>query len=422
MKYRILIADDEQLERRALSRILSELKGREIDLVEAANGRQAVEVAASNSIDLAFLDIRMPGMDGLQAARAIRELSPDIHIVFVTAFDKFDYAREALRLGVDEYLVKPAAADEVRAMARRILERIEKDRIINVPGSGPENRQALILLEEELRSDLDRDGMDSRRLETFLRLNGLENRAVTSLILRPTGALPPDPEVRRVHARRILERTEQTLRRDGWYTLAGIDETELRCVAAPLSQTHETEGTLTAALKRTLENLASDLFSSLGLRILAGACPSAGSNPFRWARNAAALARIDRPVVVLASADLQHGPAESGGEGAGNAVIERALSFMKAHLAEDLSLADVAGAAGTAPTHLSRLFRRHRGETFVQAFCRLRTDAAKRLLRTGQYRIKEVCGLVGFKDTAYFCRVFRKYEGVSPASFQAGSR
>ncbi len=434
MSFRILIADDEQLERRALAHILAGLADRGIELVEAANGRQAVEAAAGGGIDLAFLDIRMPGMDGLAAARALRRDCPGIHIVFVTAFDQFDYAREALRLGVDEYLVKPAAAGEVLAMARRVLDRICQER--RARGSLGDGVQALALLEEELRADLGRDlgrefgrdpgrdEADPSRLASFLRLKGFENRTVAALALRSAAPAAQDsgPTVRRARARGTLELLERRFREAGWYALTGDGETELRCMVVAPAPDASPGLDAPDAIRRILADLATELRSSLGVRILAGACASPDGLPrFREARQAAALARIDRPVVVLSPGTDDDGARAGGGEGPGPGAVERAVAYLREHLAEDLSLADVARSVGTAPSHLSRLFRRHRGETFVQVFCRLRIDAAKRLLLTGNYRVKEAGALVGFKDTAYFCRVFRKYEGVSPAAYLSGS-
>lgn len=431
MKFRILIADDEQLERQALAHILSGLADRDIELVEAANGRQAVAAAARGGIDLAFLDIRMPGLDGLAAARILRDGNPGIHIVFVTAFDKFDYAREALRLGVDEYLVKPAAAGEVLSMARRILDRIERERFAPDSSDG-----ALTLLEEELRTDLGRDlGRDSEwdpdrhparnaeiqeRLASFLRVRGCRGRIPVALTLRPAGPAAHEPGFfpRRPLSRGSRDLLERRFREAGWYALAGDGESEIRCLAAaPTSD--ETGAAAEEALRGVLVSLIEELYGSLGIRALAGACLFPDCAPrFREAREAAALARIDRPVVILVSSpdsDTSCGEPENPAFG----VVERAVAYLREHLAEDLSLADVAREVGTAPSHLSRLFSRRRGETFVQVFCRLRIDAAKRLLRTGTYRVKEAATLVGFRDTAYFCRVFRKYEGVSPSEYLA---
>jgi two-component system response regulator YesN len=418
LSLRILIADDEELERRALRSILSSIDGRELELLEAANGRQALKLAESTPIDLAFLDIRMPGMDGLKAALELKKLCPDIHVVFVTAFDHFDYAREALRLGVDEYLVKPASAEEVLGTARRVLARIEEKRLANAAGlrSGRDGEQALALLEKELLADLGSSSMDSGRLRSFFSLKNLEHYGLLTLVLRPSAGAKHDEAGRRLALKRVKELVERRFSAASWHSILQEGDDEL-CCASALPQTGAEPD---LSIKSVLDQVAGDAYTSLGYRVLMGACylkEGEGGYPFVAARDALALARVDRPLALLA-------PGGSGGEGLGinrhgSATVERALAYMHAHLADNLSLADVAEAVGSAPSHLSRLFSRQGGDTFVRVFCRLRIAAAKDLLRSGHYRVKEVCAMVGFNDQAYFSRVFRKYEGVSPVDYRA---
>ncbi|HSV55672.1 MAG TPA: response regulator, partial [Magnetospirillaceae bacterium] len=306
MSFRILVADDESLERRALRRILSGLPNPGIVLLEAANGRQVVEAAAAGEIDLAFLDIRMPGMDGIEAARALKDLRPGARIVFVTAFDKFDYAREALRLGVDEYLLKPASAEEVLAMARRLLDRIAAGRRgAGIPAAG----EALALLEEELRSDLGRGDADPGRVSTFLRLRGMEDRTTAAVVLRPVRTSGLDFARRQVSIQAVRVLAERRILEEGWYVLAGGGDEELRCIAASPSGT---AGPVAAeTLRKVLESLAVELRTAAGMQVLAGACLCVDGAPrFREAREAAAMARLDRPVAVVTA-----GPHDGAGRG-----------------------------------------------------------------------------------------------------------
>jgi AraC-like DNA-binding protein len=283
----------------------------------------------------------------------------------------------------------------------------------------------MALLEAELRSDLLRDDLDGSRLASFFRLKGLGDGLMLAMVMRVDCVLA-GIAVKKDQALKAKEFGERFLAAAGWRVLAEARGSELRC-AASLPGASETGPELEAAsaaeIKRTLDRLSADLLSGLSLRVLVGACPSSGgegSTPFRAAKDALALARPDRPVVLLAAElGADGGPGGEAGR-RGGATVERALAYMRGHLAESLSLADVASAVGSAPSHLSRLFGRHGGDTFVHALCRLRIDAAKSLMRTGQYRVKEVCAMVGFNDQAYFSRVFRKYEGSSPADFIAG--
>ena len=114
-----IIADDEPILRSSLARMLSEAWP-ELEIVgEARNGREAVELFQSRSPDICFLDVHMPGMTGVEAARRI---GGGAHLVFVTAFDQ--YAVEAFEQRAIDYLVKPLDAARLADTVARLKERI----------------------------------------------------------------------------------------------------------------------------------------------------------------------------------------------------------------------------------------------------------------------------------------------------------
>jgi two-component system response regulator YesN len=116
--YRLLIADDEALERDALKRVASE-RCPWIDVITlAASGREAVDLATEQPPEVALLDIKMPGLDGLGAARRIREIAPHCRIIFLTAFDFFEHAQEAIRIGASDFLVKPVEDEDLVSLLR----------------------------------------------------------------------------------------------------------------------------------------------------------------------------------------------------------------------------------------------------------------------------------------------------------------
>ena len=116
-----IVVDDERLMR---DQLIAQLKVAWPELViagEAGNGREALPLAQSVEPDIAFLDIRMPEMDGIQAARA---LSGRVHIVFVTAYDQ--YAISAFEQGAVDYLLKPADPERVALTCERLRARITR--------------------------------------------------------------------------------------------------------------------------------------------------------------------------------------------------------------------------------------------------------------------------------------------------------
>jgi len=118
-KVRAVIADDERLMREQLRARLGEVWP-ELDIVaEARNGREAVEAVAEHRPDLVFLDIRMPGMTGVEAAR---EIGDACHVVFITAYS--EYAVEAFEQGAVDYVLKPADSDRLALTVARLKKRL----------------------------------------------------------------------------------------------------------------------------------------------------------------------------------------------------------------------------------------------------------------------------------------------------------
>jgi len=114
---RVAIADDHEIVRRGLRMTI--LGEEDMELVgEAANGREAVLLAAAQSPDVLLLDIQMPEMDGLAAAEAIRAAQPDVHILILTSFDTDAKLYAALKAGVTGYLLKDTPGDSLVAAIR----------------------------------------------------------------------------------------------------------------------------------------------------------------------------------------------------------------------------------------------------------------------------------------------------------------
>ena len=125
---RLLIADDERMEREALADIVMRRFEHEVTVEMAENGRKAADTAVLWEADLILMDIEMPGMNGLDAARAVLAQRPGCRVIFVTAYSLFQYAHEAVHLGACDYLLKPVDPDELEASIRRAIRQIETER------------------------------------------------------------------------------------------------------------------------------------------------------------------------------------------------------------------------------------------------------------------------------------------------------
>lgn len=123
MAYHVLVAEDEEITRDAVCAGLSALlPGAVVHGVK--NGVEAVHCAERQEISLAFLDIRMPEMNGIAAAQKIRRMQPDAQLVFLTAYGDFEYVRSALKLDAVDYLLKPFDEGTLADAVQKVMERM----------------------------------------------------------------------------------------------------------------------------------------------------------------------------------------------------------------------------------------------------------------------------------------------------------
>ena len=128
MPYSCMLVDDEEDVINAIRRTIDwESLGFSVP-TEAHNGLEALEFAEDSAPDVVLTDIKMPYMDGLELAHRLKELYPNIRIVVFSGFDEFEYAREALRLEAEEYILKPIHAAELSKLFLRIRERLDAER------------------------------------------------------------------------------------------------------------------------------------------------------------------------------------------------------------------------------------------------------------------------------------------------------
>ncbi len=123
--HRILVADDEPIELAVVEKIINEYLSDKVEIFFADNGREAVNEYESRGCDIALLDIAMPGLNGLAAAERIREKHPDHMIIFLTAFDEFDYAKKAISVRALDYLLKPVEEKELILVLEEAIRQLE---------------------------------------------------------------------------------------------------------------------------------------------------------------------------------------------------------------------------------------------------------------------------------------------------------
>ena len=126
--YNILLCDDEQIVIDSLSFILEKNFEGQIEIFSAQSGTEALSIVSSHQIDIIFMDINMPGMNGLETISCILNLKPETVIMILSAFDSFNYAQEAINLGAFKYITKPVNRNTVVQNVRSAMNLVDSRR------------------------------------------------------------------------------------------------------------------------------------------------------------------------------------------------------------------------------------------------------------------------------------------------------
>ncbi len=180
MKPHLLIVDDEPITAQSLSEILR-LEGYQVTAVH--NGQAAIEYARTHVVDLMIVDLRMPGISGLEVAQVVNQISPDTEIILLTAYASTDSAIQALRLRVHDYLIKPALPQDViksvqKGLERRAARLSAKGKIIE-----KEERGNLLELPDGIQADFNRRLLWKGEQKVLLTV--AENRLLQILVENP---------------------------------------------------------------------------------------------------------------------------------------------------------------------------------------------------------------------------------------------
>ncbi|MFD0716649.1 response regulator [Paenibacillus sp. GCM10027626] len=429
-KLTVLVVDDEEPLREELRSLPWQDYGAEL-AGEAENGEEALMMCAGLQPDVIVTDIMMPLMDGLELCRAIRSRYLQTQIILLTCHSEFEYAREAIRLGAIDYLMKVAldeddmkkALDKAREAIRREHagrrserhgKRSELSRLIAklVKEGGEHETETCRQIEHQLFAGLPpvhvarlhTECQPEYRYEVAMAVHQVLDEQMLlpaerfdwtpvdengyMLWFKPGKGEEWEAEAIRTAAERIMAALQQGVDRllpylSGevkWFTLLGSSAKEASQLPGILQQlelsSKHTEGYYSGDVRMAAAALSPDTGSTLTQR--------------------APQERIYRK-------EVQH-----------------AMEWMASRLAEPLTLTSVAEEVGLSSFYFSRLFREESGESFNDYLTRLRIDQAIRLLQTTNLKVYEVAERVGIPSYRYFSVVFRGRTGVSPTEFKKG--
>lgn len=126
--YRIMLADDEGIVIDSVKFIIEKEFGDECIVEFAKTGRSVIELAENFRPDIAIMDIQMPGINGIDSMKEIRKTNNNVIFIVMSAYDKFDYAKEAIKLGVMEYITKPMEKNKLLEALKKAMAMVDKER------------------------------------------------------------------------------------------------------------------------------------------------------------------------------------------------------------------------------------------------------------------------------------------------------
>jgi two-component system response regulator YesN len=399
MPWTVLIADDEPKIRRGLTQLLAS-HAQEFTVVgEAEDGERALEMISACRPDLLLVDIRMPFVDGLELIGRLvaAEGENNLRVVVISGHDEFDYARQALGLGVFDFLLKPVDEDVLIGTLRRAAAdlgraRAKDTQLLRARELAAKNRPVLIegFFREALAGGLSPADWDETA--AFL---GLHFQGTPQLALVATGE-SPGPAGRPLWAGLALRRVAEEAFAGFPNLLLSWDDPGTLAVLAE----EDRDEVWTRALDQ-LEHRAREV---LGLVVSVDRVPVPGFP--------ATLASIWEDLVVDRRDRSPHGT-----------LATLALNVLERRFKEpELSLDDLAVELQVSPGHLSRVLKQATGVPFVEALARVRVRKATILLGDPSVKMYEVAERVGYSSQHYFSRAFRRVLGVAPTDYRRGGR
>ena len=383
---------------------------------EAPDGEIALPMIRDTRPDILITDIRMPFMDGLELCRVVRRQMPWIGIVILSGYDEFEYARQALQLGVKEYLLKPLTARELMQALDRVSAQLKEER---------ENRER----SESLRARMENDSLfvKEKLLSTLYSEDAAETDAadVISQLRRMGVTLSAarytvvdfafTPKNRGLAVLRELADSSGGIahvtgsRTGGRVLMLGDSDSDAEERAYAFADSSVTE----------LERSGCD-----GIRVSIGETVSAPNEIIKSMKTAAHIRHVladqtARRSMIVGVRDF----GERGDGGTARTVTARARLFMADHYMDSgLMLRDVADAVGMSESRFSTVFAQESGKTFTEYLTGLRLGRAMELLRETDSRQAQIAQDVGYNDSHYFSYLFKKNTGLTPGEYRAQHR
>ena len=453
--YKILIADDESSVRESLRMSIpwEEFDAEVVGCV--GTGKEALELAEKNEIDIAILDIRMPGINGLEVCAALRKMKEDLQLIIISGYAEFSYAERAMEFGVLGYCLKPLDYDKIKKLLVKAIGILERNRNADrcVDFADIIESEDEPLLSERLR----RIPLDPEKFYLCVSIGEVscpfEGNGISFLMGRQfhvclTESLPSEEKLQQgitdgllgigyeknpisVHE---LKDTLQLCKVRAYQFF--LEEKPSVCCEEKADRSQEILSEMTSDMvRKDWKSIYERLY---GLRMDTNRdfditfCVKLNNRIY----SSEAFSDVESDYYIYDFAQLvteyhtysnmleQLEQAVLGIEENlnareySNASFMKLLSWIQKNYKNDISLTQAAQEMHMNPNYVSRMFKREAGETFVHYVTQLRMEEAAKLLTTTNRSVVDISMEVGFSDYFYFLKQFKKYSNKTPSQYR----
>jgi two-component system, response regulator YesN len=392
-KWKVLIADDEFIIREGIRDAVDWEKYNMEVIGEAEDGEEAVEIALKQEIDVLFIDLNMPIMNGIAAMKEIRK-TLDCKIIIISGYDNFTYAQEAIRLQVEEYLLKPVNINELENVLINVKEELEeKEKQTNmIAHASTQIKKNYSSIRNHFFQDVFQGKVSEAELMEHLQFLKLPMHIPNYLI---TVKWEED-----TLQKMLLEEKE-------WEVYYGKITSIIKVCVSDMDYLLFDQdrkwikvliwGEITEDIQLDIEKM---VLESTGQTVHVLQSPTGNTY--------ANLLEADKKAHDMISSYIQFSP-----------LVKQAIAYIRKHYQnKEINLESIAKGLHVSSVYLSKMIKQELGESYIQILTRLRINKAKQLLEQTDWSIREIAEVIGYDSQHYFSTAFKKMEGVSPIRYK----
>ena len=380
---------------------------------EAPDGEMALPIIRDTNPDIVITDIRMPFMDGIELCRILRAQMPWIGIIVLSGYDEFEYARQCIRLGVREYLVKPINAENLREALDKVSEQLNEERKTIEHAASLRARLGSDeqLVKEKLIASLYSEEAAAEDSHSVLKhLHSMGCNVIAPFYAVVDAAFDPVGKGQEV-AFNLSESSGGVMHASSSRTGAA-----LLVLGDNAGDAEERAYAFATSLVRELERIGCDKIR-VGIGDIVDT-PEEILRSFKTARHIRHILveHTDEKPMILGTREM----GEVSGDTNSSKVISDAKLYMSEHFTDpNLMLQDVAKSVNMSNSRFSTVFSQQNGQTFTEYLISLRLGKAKEMLRTTGVKSTQIARECGYNDSHYFSYIFKKNVGITPSEYRA---